>query len=202
MRTIVRPVGDREAGLYDPQFCRIGGTKYLAYSGIPKRLVEDVPIFPQPDVYLAKSATGFWAGPWKRVKKILDHDEISWHHNRREYIDYEWGIEGPEIAELPDGRVLLNATCFLEEGARGTRQRVFFAIAKSPEGPYESLGPVLTGRTDEWECGENGHASVWVQDDLVYLFYQARSRTNPVPTENNWRYGIAIFKASDISPTT
>ncbi len=198
MRTLVRPHGSTEAGLYDPHFSLIAGKKYLVYSGIPKRLVEDVPIIPQPDVYLAKSASDQWSGPWKRIGKILDHDEIAWHHNRREHPDYEWGIEGPQVVELPDGHMLLNATCFMEEGPRGTRQRVFFALADNVDGPYQSLGPVLLGRSDEWEDGENGHASAVVEGDELYLFYQARSKTNPVPVENRWRYGIAVFAIADI----
>lgn len=40
---------------------------------------------------------------------------------RAEHPDYEWGIEGAQLVELPDGRVLLNATCFLPEGRRGNR---------------------------------------------------------------------------------
>ena len=198
MRTLVRPRGSSEAGLYDPQLSLIRGKKYLVYSGIPKRLVEDVPIIPQPDVYLARSITDQWSGPWKRIGKILDHEDIAWHHNRREFPDYEWGIEGPQIVELPGGRMLLNATCFMEEGPRGTRQRVFFAVADNVDGPYQSLGPVLTDRSEEWESGENGHASAWVEGDELYLFYQARSITHPIPVENRWYYGIAVYRVKDI----
>jgi len=198
MRTLVRPSGEREAGLYDPQLCSLGEKKYLVYSGIPKRVVSDVPIIPQPDIFLARSVSGHWYGPWRRLGKILDHDDVTWHHNRREHPDYEWGLEGPQIVELPNGDVLLNATSFIEEGRRGTRQRVFFAIAKKPEGPYSSIGPMLPEREEEWESGENGHASVWVKDGLVYLFYQARSQTHPEPKDNNWRYGIAVFNAEDL----
>ena len=201
MRTLVEPKGDVEAGLYDPQFAVINGKKYLAYSAIPAALTRpDVPFTPQPDVYLAKSSTDRWAGFWKRVKAILRHEDIAWHHNRREHPDYEWGIEGPQVLELPDGRVLLNATCFIEEGRRGTRQRVFFALASDVRGPYTSIGPVLTITEDtaEWENGENGHASVIMHEGLLYLFYQARSKTEEAPQANRWRYGIAVFDPSDI----
>lgn len=202
MRTLVVPRGASEAGLYDPHFSIIHGQKYLAYSGIPAALARmEGPFRPQPDVYLAKSMSDRWAGYWKRVKAILKHEDIAWHHNRREHPDYEWGIEGPQLIELPDGSVLLNATCFIEEGRFGTRQRVFFAIADKPEGPYTSLGPVLSPIIEQaalWENGENGHASVIMHNDKLYLFYQARSQEHPDARENNWRYGIAEFDVEDI----
>jgi hypothetical protein len=200
MDTLLKPLsGGSEAGLYDPHFSVIGNKKYLVYSGIPSTMPFDRPFIPQPDVYLAESESGTWAGPWKRIKKILDHDDIAWHHNKREHPDYEWGIEGPQLIELPGGKVLLNATCFLEEGGRGTRQRVFFALADMPEGPYKSIGPVLSARDEEWESGENGHASACIEHDLLYLFYQARSRSNPDGNENHWRYGIAEYSINDIA---
>lgn len=191
---ILSPIPDSgEAGLYDPHFSVIGGKKYLVYAGMPAVIPHGRPFIPQPDIYLATTTTGSWAGPWERIGKILDHDDISWHHNRRDYDDYEWGIEGPQLVELPSGKVLLNATSFIEEGERGTRQRVFFAIADRPEGPYTSLGPVLSLRDQAWEAGENGHASAILSDDQVYLFYQARAKTSPIHAENNWKYGIAVF---------
>jgi hypothetical protein len=199
MNTLLAPMANSdEAGLYDPHFSLIGNKKYLIYSGIPALMTYDRPFTPQPDIYLAESSTALWTGPWKRQKKILSHDHIAWHHNRREHPDYEWGIEGPQLMELPDGSVLLNATCFIEEGKRGTRQRVFFAHAKVPDGPYESFGPVLSDRENEWESGENGHATVHIKDNILYLFYQARSSKNSDPASNNWQYGLALYKVEDI----
>lgn len=193
--TLLSPITDTgEAGLYDPHLCDIGGEKYLVYAGMSGVIPHGRPFIPQPDIYLAKSATGLWAGPWERLGKILDHDDVHWHHNRLDHHDYEWGIEGPQLVGLPDGRVLLNATCFLETGERGTRQRVFFAVAKDVRGPYESVGPVL-GPGDgveapAWEAGENGHASAVVHEGSVHLFYQARGRREAA----KWRYGVAVFK--------
>ncbi|MES2216431.1 MAG: hypothetical protein V4481_04000 [Patescibacteria group bacterium] len=199
MSTILDPIGGTsEAGLYDPHFSLIGNSRYMAYSGIPAVMTYDRPFVPQPDVYLAKSDRNLWSGPWQRVRKILDHEQISWHHNKREHPDYEWGIEGPQLVELPDGSILLNATCFIEEGRRGTRQRVFFAHSLTVDGTYTSLGPVLSERDAEWESGENGHATVFIKDTIVYLFYQARSQSNPEPTQNNWHYGLALFRVEDV----
>jgi hypothetical protein len=136
---------------------------------------------PQPDIFLARSSSGNWFGPWDKLGKILDHDELP-HHNPRHHPDYEWGIEGPQLVELADGRVMLNATCFLPSGPRGTRQRVFFAVANTVQGPYRSIGPVL----DPAEPGENGHSTVMVNGNELTLFYQSRVKT----TDHRWRYGI------------
>jgi hypothetical protein len=197
MRTLVAPKGSAEAGLYDPHFAVIKGHKYMVYSGIPAALSDtNQPFVPQPDVYLARSTTDRWAGFWKRVKAILRHEDIAWHHNKREHPDYEWGIEGPQVLELPNGQVLLNATCFIEGTRFGTRQRVFFAIADDVKGPYASLGPVLHTYGEQvgaWENGENGHASAIVYENQLYLFYQARSGDNEEVRQNNWRYGVAVY---------
>ncbi|MBA3446678.1 MAG: hypothetical protein H0T56_03545 [Pseudaminobacter sp.] len=169
--------GTGEDGIYDPHPAMIGGVRYIVYSGMPA-----FTHVPQPDVYLARSETESWFGPWKRVGKILDHNDLP-HHNPRGHPDYEWGIEGAQLVEMPDGRVLLNATCFLPSGARGSRQRVFFAVADTVEGPYQTLGPVL----DLTEPGENGHSTVMINDGELTLFYQSRVGA----TNNRWRFGIA-----------
>ncbi|MDB5663805.1 hypothetical protein [Cypionkella sp.] len=165
-----------EDGLYDPHPAIIGKSKYIVYSAMPRFATV-----PQPDVYLARSRSGTWFGPWDRLGKILDHDEVP-HHNPRGQIDYEWGIEGPQLVELPDGRVLLNATCFLPHGKRGSRQRVFLALADRVEGPYRTLGPLL----DPTEPGENGHSTVLVMGDELIVMYQSRS----AETNHRWRYGM------------
>lgn len=171
--------GTEEDGIYDPHPAMVAGKRYIVYSAMPP-----FARVPQPDIYLARSMSDSWFGPWKRMGKILDHNDLP-HHNSREHPDYEWGIEGGQLVELPDGRVLLNATCFLPDAPRGSRQRVFFAIADRVEGPYQSLGPVL----DPGEPGENGHSTVIVDGHELTLFYQSRR----VTTDHRWRFGIAKF---------
>lgn len=168
--------GTPEHGIYDPHPAEVQGRKYIVYSAMP-----DFQRVPQPDVFLARSTSGTWFGPWERLGKILDHEEIP-HHNPRHHPDYEWGLEGPQLVQLDSGQVLLNATCFLPHGPRGSRQRVFFAIADDVKGPYRSLGPVM----DPTEPGENGHSTVMVQGNELTLFYQSRVAT----TGHRWRYGI------------
>ena len=173
-----------EATIYDPHPAEIRGRKYVVYSAGMS--------VGAPDIHLARSTTGSWFGPWERLGAILRHEEVP-HHNPREFEDYEWGLEGPQLVPLPNGTVLLNAVCFLPEGERGTRQRVFFSVAGRAEGPYATLGPVLQPLLppggDPWESGENGHATAILRDGTLVLFYQARS-AGPSP---HWRYGLAEF---------
>lgn len=199
--TILRSIPDsKEAGIYDPHPAIIGGKKYFVYSAMEtaKQLSADSPFsIAFPEIYLAKSTSDSWYGPWERVGKILGHEEVPFH-NQLDNPHYEWGLEGAQLVELPNGKVLLNAVCFLPEGTWGTRQRVFFAIADSVEGPYKAIGPVLNPIDNSWESGENGHATGVVVDDTLRLFYQAR----PVGQEyNSWRYGMAVFNVQDIEQT-
>jgi hypothetical protein len=102
----------------------------------------------------------------------MGHDDVPFH-NRRGCEGYEWGLEGGQLAELPDGRSLLLGVCFLPVGAFGARQRVFVAVADRPTGPYTLVGPAIDpvayGRP-----GENGHGAVVVHDGRVYLYFQHR----------------------------
>ncbi|MDQ1711077.1 MAG: hypothetical protein QOE45_527 [Frankiaceae bacterium] len=154
--------GTTEAGLYDAHPCEVEGERYLVYAGMST--------VGEPDLHLARAAD--WAGPWKRLGVVLGHDDVACH-NPRGCPAYEWGLEGGQLAELPDGRTLLAAVCFLPEGAEATRQRVLLAVADEPTGPYDVIGPALDpaayGRT-----GENGHPAVAVHRGRVHLFFQHR----------------------------
>ncbi len=199
---VISPILDtEEAGLYDPHPAVINGKKYISYSGTPRVHKLDNKFISQPDIYLAQSSTDSWNGPWVRLGKILDHKEIEEHHNHREHPDYEWGIEGPQLIDLENGLVLLNATCFLSHGRFGTRQRVFFAISENVHGPYKTFGPIIDPKFGpDWESGENGHAAGFLYEERLQLFYQARSGENVLDaTANDWRYGRAIFNVSYLS---
>lgn len=192
-----------EAGVYDPHQLIVGDRKYVVYAGTPEVMGTGDRCLIQPDVHLAEcdNQSLGWEGPWTRQGIILDHDEIDWHHNPRHHVEYEWGIEGPQIICLPDGRYLLNATSFQPGGKFGTRQRVFFAIADAVTGPYTSLGPVLNPFDFpelNWMSGENGHATVVIDNDQIVLFFQARSQALTPAEANNWQYGIATYALSDI----
>lgn len=175
-----------EAGIYDPHASVIHNQKYISYSGFPQ--------VSRPDIFLAKSTTNEWNGPWERVGRILSHNEIA-HHNQHDNSDYEWGLEGSQLIELPNGLILMNAVCFLPTGTRGTRQRVFFSVARKPEGPYLTLGPILNPINNEWESGENGHAAGRIVDSELLLFYQARSYEKG---KDKWRFGLVKYSTENL----
>jgi hypothetical protein len=165
-----------EAGIYDPHPAVVRGRKYLVYSAFS--------VIGQPDLYLARSRSGEWRGPWDRLGPLLRHEDV-WCQTPRGAPGYEWGLEGGQLLELPDGRLLVNAVCFLPGAAPGTRQRVFFAVGVDLLGPYEVIGPVLP--TDRGVAkGENGHGCVLIEGDRLNLMFQERSRTDP-----RWRLGLA-----------
>jgi hypothetical protein len=179
--------GTAEAGIYDPHPAIIHGEKYITYSGSNVFEHYEGYNIAKPDIFLAKSIGESWYGPWERLGKILSHNDVE-HHNQLDFEDYEWGLEGSQVIELPNGKVLMNAVCFLPEGIRGTRQRVFFAIADSVTGPYKSLGPILDPAIDAgWGDAENGHAAAIIHDGKLELFYQARA------LNQSWKYGLASF---------
>jgi hypothetical protein len=185
-----------EAGIYDPHPSVINGEKYIVYSGASFMGVRGDKFVAEPNIFLAKSRTNLWQGPWDRLGKILDHREIEWHHNQLGHPEYEWGIEGPQLIQLPSGRILLNATSFLPGGEFSTRQRVFFAIAEDISGPYRSIGPVLDPVRDEWGKGENGHAAGLIYENQLHLFYQGRSSRRS--EDHSWKYGLALFSLKEL----
>jgi hypothetical protein len=179
-----------EAGIYDPHPALIKGKKYFVYSGMER--------VTRPDLCVAESESGTWEGPWKRLGTIVAHEDI-FHHNQHTHEDYEWGLEGSQLIELPSGNILLNAVCFLPEGRRGERQRVFFAAAKDVKGPYHTMGPIIEpfGEKDQeenWESGENGHAAAVIHGEFLYLYYQSRAFS----ARSRWCYGLAVFKVDEI----
>ena len=184
VNTALEPIPNgREAGIYDSHPALIDGKCYFVYSGFPK--------VGHGDIYLAESSTNTWEGPWKRLGTILTHEEVPFH-NQHENPDYEWGLEGAQLAQLPSGIILLTAVCFLPEGKRGYRQRVFLALASNILGPYKTIGPILNPSSEEWEAAENGHATTLVDNNNLRIFYQGRN------LKGYWRYGVAEAKTQDL----
>ncbi|MEY2471479.1 MAG: hypothetical protein QOK28_808 [Actinomycetota bacterium] len=176
--------GSCEAGVYDPDPALIDGWPYLTYAAMSK--------IGQPDLFLARSASGSWDGPWERCGRVLGHHEVE-YHNQLDDEDYEWGLEGPQLLELPDGRVLLTAVCFLAEHPRGSRQRVLLAVADDPAGPYGLLGPILEPSV---RGGENGHGTSVVEDGAVRVIYQERAGDG-----RRWHVRSAITQLEAASAT-
>jgi len=155
-----------EAGIYDPDVAEVRGVRYLSYAAMT--------VVGQPDLYLARSRSGSWDGPWLRLGCILDHSHVP-SHNQLGTPDYEWGLEAPQLLELPGGGVLLTAVCFLPGRPRGHRQRLLLAVAEEAAGPYVVLGtPVHPSSPEGW--GENGHGgAVLGHDGLIHFVYQERA---------------------------
>lgn len=155
-----------EAGVYDPDVTEIGGTRYVSYAAMS--------VVGQPDLYLARSQTGSWDGPWQRLGCILDHAGVP-VHNQLGAADYEWGLEAPQLLELPGGAVLMVAVCFLSGRPRGHRQRLLLAVADEAPGPYFVLGAAVQPSGARGR-GENGHGTaVLGHDGLIHLVYQERA---------------------------
>jgi hypothetical protein len=123
----------------------------------------------------------------------LRHEQVACH-NQLGAGNYEWGLEGAQLVELPDGRLLLNAVCFLAGAPAGCRQRVFFSVGESPVGPFDVLGPALTPPGGDG-AGENGHATVLVSDGEVQLFLQQRPLDG-----GDWHYALATAEVADVVP--
>lgn len=155
-----------EAGVYDPDVAEIDGQRYLTYAAMS--------VVGQPDLYLARSRGGSWRGPWDRLGCILDHARVPCH-NQVGTEDYEWGLEGPQLLELPGGGVLLTAVCFLPDRPVGHRQRLLLAVAEEASGPYVVLGAAVQPSGPEG-TGENGHGTaVLGLDGLIHFVYQERA---------------------------
>ena len=168
--------GTDEAGIYDPHPCVVRGEKVLVYSAFS--------VVGQPDVHVARSTSGSWDGPWERLGPVLRHEDV-WCHNQRGSHAYEWGLEGAQVVELPDGRLLMDAVCFLPGGPQGCRQRVFLATADEVEGPWEVLGPALA---PHGSGGENGHGCLVQVDGGLVLLHQERTTSDP-----SWGLASAVL---------
>ena len=166
-----------ESCIYDPQPAIINGDLYLAFAAATT--------LGQPELHVCRSSSGTWNGPWERLGPIVRQTDVPFH-NKVGCWRYEWGLEGPQLVQLPTGDVLLLGVCFLGDGRVGTRQRVFVAVAESLLGPYRMLGTMLDPGPDQWERGENGHAGAAMVDGRLMVVYQARAGAGKA-----WSCGVA-----------
>jgi hypothetical protein len=182
--TALEPLeAEGEASVYDPDPAVIDGQRYLTYAAFSS--------VGQPDLYLARSTTGTWHGPWERLGCVLAHEQVE-YHNQLGAEDYEWGLEGPQLVQLPDRRILLTAVCFLADEPRGHRQRVLLAVADDPAGPYDVLGPLLQP-SGARGAGENGHGTAVVDGGDLRIVYQERAGDG-----RPWRIVSAVAPLSEV----
>ncbi|HAO64954.1 TPA: hypothetical protein DCQ44_03170 [Candidatus Taylorbacteria bacterium] len=176
----------QEEGIYDPHPAMIIGKKYISYSGFAE--------VGRPDIYLARSTTNYWCGPWERVGVILKHGDALLRDPSAQ-PDYEFGLKGSQLIALSDKCILLSVVCFLSEGERNSRQRVLFAAAENVEGPFYLLSPLLSLNHREWQSGNNRHASVVLDNDRLYLFYKVQSEGKEKST---YEFGTASIELTAI----
>ena len=153
-----------EAVIYDAQPCVIGGLRYVAYAAAAR--VGDT------ELHLARSSGG-WSGPRVRLGPIVRQSEVMFQ-GLVGCAGFEWGLEGPQLVELPNGQVLLFGVCFLGGRDSGHRQRVFAAVSLGPMGPYRVLGVPFDPQLDTWATGENGHPGAALDGDTIVVVYQGR----------------------------
>lgn len=112
---------------------------------------------------------------WSAGKCIISQEDIPFH-NRPDDEFFEWGLEGAKLVQLADDCLMMIGVCFLPlpNGALGTRQRVFLAVADNINGPYKPVGTPFAPQKNDGKSGENGHPDTLVNDEELVVIYQER----------------------------
>lgn len=124
------------------------------------------------DVYVSMREKG--TESWGAPKRALKQEDVPFH-NRPGSKDFEWGLEGTKLVQLAEDAYLMIGVCFLSEGERGTRQRVFFAAAATPDGPFQAMNTLIDPTPYKEGTGENGHAETIDRGDKIGILYQERA---------------------------
>lgn len=154
------------SGAYDPEHSEIkirnangvvtGTTKICVYTGINRVSLGSI--------FLIKSTTNSWEGPWELKARIFGSEQAKRHHNQDSDPDREWCTEGEQIFELDEelvspeiyeryGKkaiVLLNYVGFYpkhysgQDLEAGTRQHNALAVAY-----HSDFQQLLTDDSDE-----------------------------------------------------
>lgn len=128
------------------------------------------------DLYMSLRRKDCPGGPWDKPQLILAQEDMPFH-NRPGSANFEWGLEGAKIVQLAEDSFLLAGVCFLDKNPdeHGTRQRVFFAAAKHPSGPFDLHTLPIEPTPYDIGTGENGHPDIILQDDRLIMLYQERA---------------------------
>lgn len=167
----------------------------------------------EPHAYVAVSA-GSWYDRFRLYRKpaLSDHATRR-HHNACPFnLSYECGVEGVSVAQIRNPLMsFMAANGFHQDGTygavgHGTRQYVFLAHSKKPNGPYTSMGPAIAPQELGFINGETGHPTVFVDESdplYIYICFQARGHvyTGPETAKNSWNVWIARYLISDLLPT-
>lgn len=178
--------------LYDVSVSEIQwrGTRYecMVFSGYRQFLsVAKDPNFPRPapavtqsgsgDLYMSLRQKNAFDQAWSVPHLILKQEDIPFH-NQPGSKNFEWGLEAGKIVQVDEDSFLLAGVCFLDKeiSERGTRQRIFFASAISPLGPFLSQTlPIEPTHNQTIGQGENGHPDVLDIGDRLCILYQERA---------------------------
>lgn len=112
---------------------------------------------------------------WSQAERVLAQEDVPFH-NHPDYEHFEWGLEGAKLVQLCDDCFLLIGVCFLPKPSeyRGTRQRVFFAVASNIHGPFTPICTPFTPYQLQGKAGENGHPDTLLMDHDLWIVYQER----------------------------
>lgn len=163
-------------GVYDASYSIIRNKGIpqdcLTFTGVTNLHKPDGTIAAHGDVYAQfrdRTRTGKWSTPCK----TLSMEEVPFHNKPHGAGHYEWCLEGTQILDLGRDHYLMVGVCFLDKPAEmsGQRQRVFFAAANNPRGPWR---PMHTPLEPDAAVGENGHPDAFIEGNKLHLYYQER----------------------------
>lgn len=145
------------------------------------------------DIYLSTKRAN--ESEWSRGVCLLTQEDVPFH-NRPDYEHFEWGLEGAKLEQLADDCFLLIGVCFVPKPNEflGTRQRVFYAVGKTPIGPFTPIDTPFLPHNYEERLGENGHPDTLVLNDKLYVIYQQRAGNGHPWYLRVAEYGVAEFK--------
>lgn len=132
---------------------------------------------------------------WSKAECILPQENVPFHNNPT-YEHYEWGLEGAKIIQLADDVFMLIGVCFMPKPDMfaGTRQRVFYSVAKSIHGPFIPLGTPFNPVDYQGKSGENGHPDTIILNNQLYVIYQERHGEG-----EPWHLRIASYALDELT---
>jgi hypothetical protein len=127
------------------------------------------------DLYMSYKKKTAGEYEWSTAQRLLAQEDVPFH-NHPSYEHFEWGLEGAKLIQLATDCYLLIGVCFQPRpvGFEGTRQRVFFAVSSSLNGPFVPVGMPFTPYAQEGKNGENGHPDTLVIGNEFWVIYQER----------------------------
>jgi hypothetical protein len=148
------------------------------------------------DIYMTCRKQNDDGRGWSAPSLLLAQEDVPFH-NHPSYEHYEWGLEGGQILQISQNQYLMIGVCFMPKpiGHEGTRQRVFFAVADSINGPFKPVGTPLEPQYNPFKTGENGHPDGFIENDMLSIVYQERIGTNQPWHLRRVQYSLSSFSS-------